>query len=174
MAQCFGFTSSMALKVLEECAQLQELKTFFIDAKELDTEARPWVCRGLKRLETLILAESEVSNEQAFEALSQLTNLEHMDFGLDHISVDDITKFLPEGYKCLQWTLDSGLDRLLTLTKVRNLGFSGTEQELTEEDLEWMLNSWPLLEGVRGKFSGDAGYHGALVDMLKERHIAHF
>ncbi|KAF9131570.1 hypothetical protein BGW39_001619 [Mortierella sp. 14UC] len=119
---------------------------------------------------------SSKSNEQAFEALSRLMNLEYMDFALKYTSVSDIDKHLPKEYRymCLQWRLDSGLERLSTLKKVRNLGFASTEQEMMEEDLEWMLDNWPLLEEVKGEFSGDAGYHNVLVDMLKERHIAHF
>ncbi|KAF9118749.1 hypothetical protein BGW39_000910 [Mortierella sp. 14UC] len=174
MAHSFGFSSLKALSVLEECVHLEEFKSLFIDAEEIDIKKRPWVCHGLKHLEILILAESEESNEQAFEALSRLTNLEYMDFGPDKITVSDIEKYLPEDYRCLQWSLDSGLERLSTLKKVRNLGFASTEQEMMEEDLEWMLDNWPLLEEVKGEFSGDAGYHNVLVDMLKERHIAHF
>ncbi|KAG0254774.1 hypothetical protein BGZ95_005938 [Linnemannia exigua] len=173
MAHSFGFTSRMSLGVLEECVHLNEFKTFVIDAEDIDLESRPWVCLNLKRLEALIKVESDESHEDAFDALSRLTHLEHLDSGLDKLTVSEIEKHLPGENNYLQWSLDSGLDRLSTLTKLRTIGFADTDQEMTEEELEWMFDSWPLLEEVKGEFSGDDGYHSALVDMLHERHISH-
>ncbi|KAK3844293.1 MAG: hypothetical protein J3R72DRAFT_522005 [Linnemannia gamsii] len=162
MAYCFGFTSRMSLSVLEECVHLDEFKTFIINAEDIDLKSRLWVCLNLKHLEALIMAETDESNKNAFDALSRLTHLEHMDFGLDKLSVSDIDNYLPVENNYLQWSLDLGLDRLSTLTQLRAIGFEDTDQEMTEEELEWMFDSWPLLEKVKGKFSGDKGYLGSL------------
>ncbi|KAG0376382.1 hypothetical protein BGX24_007822 [Mortierella sp. AD032] len=172
-AHCFGFARRMSLSVLEKCVHLDEFKTFIINAEDIDFESRPGVCLNLKHLEALIMAETDESSKNAFDALSRLTHLEHMDFSLDKFSVSDIDNYLPVENNYLQWSLDLGLSRLSTLTQLRAIGFEDTDQEMTEEELEWIFDSWPLLENVKGKFSGDKGYHSGLVDILHERDISH-
>ncbi|KAG0292402.1 hypothetical protein BGZ96_004149 [Linnemannia gamsii] len=77
-------TSRMSLCVLEECIHLEEFKTMIINADDIDTVSSsrpPRVFRGLRRLELMFVFTSTASNDIAFEALSGLTNLEHLYVG---------------------------------------------------------------------------------------------
>ncbi|OAQ23402.1 hypothetical protein K457DRAFT_142766 [Linnemannia elongata AG-77] len=162
MARSPRFTSQMALGVLESCVHLEEFRTFFICADDIDLKARPWACLGLKRLKSIIWCKSDVTDDKAFEALSRLINLEYLDVGHKNMGIADVRYFAysfsvppafvdhDDGSWSLRWKLERGLGRLATLKKLRSLSLEGTEQRLAEEDVKWMVSNWLMLDEVRG------------------------
>ncbi|KAF9146653.1 hypothetical protein BGX30_011845 [Mortierella sp. GBA39] len=150
MTGVVDLTSWMAVSVLQECVHLEEFKTVTINAEDIDNDSRPWACRGLKRLETIFICRSIVSNERALESLSRLTTLEYLDIGHEKQIASVVCNLVSEGAQSLTLVLEHGLSRLVPLTKLRVVGLMGTEQKMAEEDLRWMHESWPALEEVRG------------------------
>ncbi|KAF8948402.1 hypothetical protein BGZ47_005175 [Haplosporangium gracile] len=155
MARVLEFTSPMALGVLEGCVHLEDFRTFFINADDIDTTATrrpPWVCLGLKRLTTTFVCTSAASNEKAFMALSRLTNLEHVAVGHEDLRALQVRTSIPSftsSTEPLKWKLDRGLGHLETLKKLRNVMFPRTEQCMDEDDLKWMVKNWSALEEVK-------------------------
>lgn len=51
----------------------------------------------------------------------------------------------------LDFTLESGMDQLASLTNLESLGFNHTVQNMSAEDVAWISNAFRKLEYVYGK-----------------------
>ncbi|KAG0343313.1 hypothetical protein BG004_005411, partial [Podila humilis] len=56
----------------------------------------------------------------------------------------------------LELSLDSGLSKLATLSRLREFNFSYMEHKLTMVEVEWMMKHWPCLRKVTGTIAPDA------------------
>lgn len=158
---------------------LKEFRTFFICADDIDLDAQPWACLGLKRLKSIIWCKSDVSHGKAFEALSRLINLEYLDVGHKNMKIAKVRAFAwsslflstidDDGSWSLRWKLERGPSRLATLKKLKSLAFEGTKQDLAEEDVKWMVSNWSMLEEVRGL--GDMQVEQAILKILQVAEI---
>ncbi|KAF9082217.1 hypothetical protein BGX23_012697 [Mortierella sp. AD031] len=168
MARNYKFTSRMALDVMEECVHLEDFRMFCVDADELRDPVRPWVCLGLERLKGLWAVAAEGSNTLVFEALSRLTCLEYLDFGLDKGILMDILYIYPQGSTFLRWSVDEGLQHLATMKRLAMVLFLNTTQDMDVEDIEWTAENLPALKQLRGTFSDDDDTNEQLKQIAKE------
>ncbi|KAF9345100.1 hypothetical protein BGX34_005027, partial [Mortierella sp. NVP85] len=94
---------------------------------------------------------------QVYDRLAQFTNLEILSLRV---------KIADSG--CLEMSLESGLDKLSGLKRLRVLDVSGMETEIGGPEAQWMTEQWPKLRTIRG-LPWRALEHGAW-DWLKQHH----
>ncbi|KAF9202641.1 hypothetical protein BGZ49_007222 [Haplosporangium sp. Z 27] len=86
----------------------------------------------------------QLESEHAFRQLSRLTRLEKLDISsCEAVSIQSLMLKLDQSGK--------GLQQLVSLKNLRKLAFEDTFQEMSEEDLDWMFENWPLLASLVGK-----------------------
>ncbi|KAG0283542.1 hypothetical protein BGZ97_008507, partial [Linnemannia gamsii] len=66
----------------------------------------------------------------------------------------------------LHLSLDDGLGQLSTLKNLRFLGFMGLEQEMEEDDVQWMIEQWPELNILHGKLHSNERRQSVLETLL--------
>ncbi|KAG0371667.1 hypothetical protein BGX24_001355 [Mortierella sp. AD032] len=162
LSKCDKFTGQMALEVMSSCPQLEEFGAPYITIQDLRTAPRPWVCLGLKRLKAPFIDDNYESNtvygddlrnsvtsrssSVVFGHVSKLEQLDSLD-----ISVNNVRNLRALGFVKLnapQFRLDTGLRRLATLKRLKELYLDHTKQDLRKEDVECMLMQWPMLKKV--------------------------
>ncbi|KAG0056989.1 hypothetical protein BGZ83_002596 [Gryganskiella cystojenkinii] len=150
------------------------------DSEELDTiiagydsrgglDMQSWLCRGLTQLKVPITFQQGCPrgwDEQVFEALSVLESLQVLEVWQVHVLNDDGSSV--SDVRALFLDLPSGLGRLATIKGLRILSFHGSNQEMREEDLRWILNQWPSLEQISSNFHADKGLCAELRKMVVE------
>ncbi|KAI1295207.1 hypothetical protein EDD11_007955 [Mortierella claussenii] len=72
----------------------------------------------------------------------------------------------------LDLRLRSGLGQLSSLKKLRMLRFTGVEQRMTTEDVEWMLENWPELKVVQGRLHTEEEEQTRLEKVLEKRQVS--
>ncbi|KAG0276308.1 hypothetical protein BGZ96_003371, partial [Linnemannia gamsii] len=116
---------------------------------------------------------SQDLHHQIYDTFSELIQLRRLDFGydlfagrrhqeqwppLDQVPVTDTVvidgriyheKF-PPGPNTLKLSLDSGLDKLRALGRLKVFGFTGVDHRVGTKELDWMVQAWPRLETVLG------------------------
>ncbi|KAF9540650.1 hypothetical protein EC957_003935 [Mortierella hygrophila] len=163
-----SMTSRMALDVLLNCATLEVLEIAYIAIEDLQETPQPWACRGLRRLHGTVESSYKGMHTLFFEQLSRLRLLEEVDLNGDMmVHYVDL-----KGYSSPRWRLDSGLGLLSTVTRLKKLDLHGCTQDLRQEDIEWMLNQWPLLERLSGGLSYNIGKDRRLKALIKKRGVA--
>ncbi|KAG0317145.1 hypothetical protein BGZ99_006459 [Dissophora globulifera] len=75
------------------------------------------------------------------------------------------------GTSGLDLRLRSGLGQLRTLKKLRMLRFTGLEQEMTTEDVNWMVENFPDLKHIQGRLHTDPEEQTRLEQMLERHNI---
>ncbi|KAF9097885.1 hypothetical protein BGX29_007875 [Mortierella sp. GBA35] len=159
-----GFESSKALKVLQNCPQLEEYAARRVSLKDLRSSPLAWVCLGLKRLTVFFASDCDEpgpgDSTLLFDQLSRLNRLELLD-------VSQTWEYIIHGQvtleKAPQWRLNSGLSQLSTLTRLQHFNVAKTGQDFNDEDIDWMLVHWPRLEKVSLCDSADKGIQNALI-----------
>ncbi|KAK3810840.1 MAG: hypothetical protein J3Q66DRAFT_413992 [Benniella sp.] len=81
---------------------------------------------------------------QVYDRLARLTNLETLWLGLDIDATDTIQ------CDCLEMSLDSGLYKLSTLTKLKELDISRMMTRISLREVQWMTEHWPQLRSIYG------------------------
>ncbi|KAF9139912.1 hypothetical protein BGX30_007327 [Mortierella sp. GBA39] len=163
-----SMTSRMALDVLLNCATLEVLEVAYIAIEDLRETPQPWACRGLRRFHGTVESSYKGMHTLFFEQLSRLQLLEEVDLNGDMmVHYVDL-----KGYSSPRWRLDSGLGLLSTVTRLKKLDLHGYTQDLRQEDVEWMLNQWPLLERLSGGLSYNNGRDGRFKALIKQRGVA--
>ncbi|KAF9276043.1 hypothetical protein BGZ74_003769 [Mortierella antarctica] len=100
--------------------------------------------------------EGRLIQQHVYERLSRLTNLEELCLGYDtkeHSrlrSSRDAMDGEDHQYECLEMTLESGLDQLKSLKKLRVLDVQRMEQRIGLKEMQWMSQHWPRLRVIRG------------------------
>ncbi|KAF9124640.1 hypothetical protein BGW39_008068, partial [Mortierella sp. 14UC] len=112
-----------------------------------------------------------------YRELGQLTNLEKLTIGKARLATEYFQN--PAIEQGLDLRLNSGLDRLSGLTRLRELDFRNTPQCLHEQEVEWMAKHFcEMREVPRGRFSGhdaqrsrdlEARFQSARLEMLAEQ-----
>lgn len=176
---CTSFTSPMVLEVLQKCPRLEELEAYCVATKDLREHPGAWTCTGLRLLRVTFMSdrsrglesnENDGNDHLLFEHLSTLTQLEELDmtrYPYPHSG----SWFSPSRETGPQLRLDSGLDQLLTLTRLKKVMFSGIAQNMRGVDVEWMLEKWPELEVLCGEFSWEAKTEKELSALVRGRGI---
>lgn len=179
---CRLFRSPMVLEVLQKCPRLEELDAYCIITKDLREHPGAWTCTGLTALRVNFKSNRGEDQESGdddedndddhllFEHLSTLTHLEELDMSRCPETYAGLW-FLPSPETGPQLRLESGLDQLLTLTRLKKVKFSRTVQNMKDVDVEWMLESWPKLEELSGAFSTDANTEKELSALVRGQGI---
>lgn len=175
---CWMFRSPMVLEVLQKCPCLEELDAYSINTRDLREHPGTWTCTGLRHLRVPFKSDRDEdlsSNDDnddhlLFEHLSTLTQLEEFDMSR-YSGTGSWDLIDPSRGTRPQLRLDSGLDQLLTLTRLKKIKFSGIAQNMREIDVEWMLKNWPELEELSGEFSKDANTEKELSALVRGRGI---
>lgn len=169
-------TSDQLIQLLSSCTRLHTLSSLRslslgnvhakIDAKvfaktDPDTGSlKPWQCeQSLKVLEASItgvprpdLTGRDVVAEaypgqarelhgQVYDRLARLTNLETLCLGLRRTHSQ---------YDCLEISLESGLDKLSGLKRLKELDVTGTRTRIGLKEVQWMTEHWPRLTAIYG------------------------
>ncbi|KAF8950088.1 hypothetical protein BGZ52_003760 [Haplosporangium bisporale] len=140
-----SFTGTMIETTLESCPRL-----IYISAKKILAtriiRGKPWICCTLKTFAVSILVdtdnEAEIGTQSrgVFEQITRLTCLTNLRVGLR-------SEKKTQG---LDFRLESGLESLSTLQCLRSLDFSGTAQNMSAADVEWVRTNLTHLTGVSG------------------------
>jgi hypothetical protein len=117
---------------------------------------RPWNCEGSLRVLKLTFGgiprldsrEDSYAGQGrdiqglVYERLARLINLETLWLGgRDHHSDDP---------QCLEMSLESGLDNLSGLKRLRELSVTGLPTRIGVIEVQWMAVHWPRLRVIRG------------------------
>ncbi|KAG0217878.1 hypothetical protein BGX33_009310 [Mortierella sp. NVP41] len=169
----WGFDSSKALDALQNSPQLEKYFARRISLKDLRASPQPWACLRLKSLTVFFASDPDESGDNTllFDQLSKLSRLEVLDVSLIYDQDTNSQKIVE---KAPQWRLDSGLSQLSTLTRLQRFNFARTNQELREEDIEWMLKHWLRLEELPRTLSTDQDTQSRLCELVKQRGIRTF
>ena len=104
-----------------------------------------WACKNLQILEIAIRGLQYTGWQRA--VLLQLAKLRQ----LRVLDVDDYTDILRvRSQDGVAFSLMRGLGILSSLTLLERLGFYSLHQEMTKQDIEWMIKTWPRLSSVCG------------------------
>ncbi|KAK3836375.1 MAG: hypothetical protein JOS17DRAFT_787549 [Linnemannia elongata] len=163
------FTSHMALETLSNCPQLEVFEACRISLEDLCLYPRPWACRRLRRLVVFVtMASNQGDGTETlfFEQLSRLEQLEDIDVSQ--------TPLLDSDYRAIfepapQWRLDHGLSQLSTLSQLRSFKCNRAMQDMRVEDVEWMLEHWPLLRVFSRRVSLDKDAQRLITALIEER-----
>ncbi|KAF9540894.1 hypothetical protein EC957_003641 [Mortierella hygrophila] len=159
---------------LEGCPRLRVLDAsrYTVDATQLE-DGRVWVCRDLEVLkcqiigiERLLQTNEEIhgtistssgdmswflaGQQSAFHVQQQSQNWHHQVYG----RLGSLTKLTTlvlwwdpvlEGAGSLDFTLETGMGQLSTLTRLEVFGFDGMTSRVGPAELTWIAQSWPRL-----------------------------
>ncbi|KAF9544064.1 hypothetical protein EC957_012451 [Mortierella hygrophila] len=143
-----------------------------------------WVCLGLKSLtlnfalwgknihlkdtnldsQAAMQKQYDLEQEHTFRQLARLTQLEKLEL----INATGKPPFV-QGVNLNLRTKGGRLEDLAPLTRLDMINFSGTQQLLDEEELEWMWDHWPRLFFIMGVFNKDPVVNKRVVAAYKER-----
>ncbi|KAF9996705.1 hypothetical protein BGZ80_007185, partial [Entomortierella chlamydospora] len=197
-SRTFTVTSAMVKKILTTCHQLVRFSADMLNARDIlgltDTDAegsedideeegggknegRNWVCTKLAFFMVFIcgLKDKPLSwHRGVFKQISRLERLEEL-----HVGVwDDIKEKTERSvfqnetiWDSLDMRLEAGLDNLHSLKQLTEIGFYHVKQELGEEDVQWMVTSWPNLKAICGKLNTKRDEFVRLAAILEERDI---
>ncbi|KAG0229008.1 hypothetical protein B0O80DRAFT_463671 [Mortierella sp. GBAus27b] len=162
----FVNNAAFVIEVLKFCPMLESLKANMVQTHYImEDDDAPWACEGsLKVLEVcfqVLYKEKEVQQSALLERLSKFSNLERL----------DLSNRQSSGLS-LDFRLESGLGQLATLTRLKELAFGYTMQEMTAEDVQWMIHHWKDLKSVEGTLNvKDKIECGRMVAMFHEAGI---
>ncbi|KAF8935635.1 hypothetical protein BGZ47_009818 [Haplosporangium gracile] len=167
--RCSGVTSPMAQRILTSCRNLvffcgdalhardivgfhsQQLQEINADRtvqspQEQQLQPQDWVCNDLTWLTLYICGLENAPPTWLPIVLAQLARLTSLDF----LTISPTGPEFDGTKDGLPLTLSSGLSTLSTLTNLERFCFHGLAQEMQEEDVQWMVDSWPRLVRVEG------------------------
>ncbi|KAK3815470.1 MAG: hypothetical protein J3Q66DRAFT_389294 [Benniella sp.] len=99
--------------------------------------------------------EERVIQHRVYERLSRFVNLEVLWLG--HNSYDYELLDCSDQYECLEMSLESGLDQLRGLKRLRVLNVSLMATRIGQKEAQWMAEQWPELRVIHGlEDKGDA------------------
>ncbi|KAG0094007.1 hypothetical protein BGZ93_007588 [Podila epicladia] len=190
---CGQLSSKDLALILESTPSLQSFHALarkerscdpFLSAADLATI--DWASRSLRSFLCRIVAprpacheEGSSSNEslaweqcrdiqrQAYRKLGEQTMLCELGLGVRYyrrLTMDD-----PQYQRrCLEMTLESGLDELVGLTQLQHLDVSNMDQAVGIPELEWMDRSWPKLRRIDGMFTDCVNPVPAALEWIRE------
>ncbi|KAK3805804.1 MAG: hypothetical protein J3Q66DRAFT_122804 [Benniella sp.] len=101
--------------------------------------------------------EGRMIQHQVYKRLSRFVNLEVLCLGSVYCFCEDTSKpvgYVDHQYECLEMSLESGLDQLGGLKRLRILNVSLMAHKVGLQEAQWMAEQWPKLHEVHGLGSG--------------------
>ncbi|KAF9910417.1 hypothetical protein EC991_006684 [Linnemannia zychae] len=105
-----------------------------------------WVCTNLTWMTLYICGLENAPPTWLPIVLRQLSRLTSLDF----LTISPTGPEFDGTHDGLPLSLSSGLNTLSTLTNLERFCFHGLSQEMKEEDVQWMVDSWPKLVRIEG------------------------
>ncbi|KAF9169093.1 hypothetical protein BGX21_009366 [Mortierella sp. AD011] len=193
--QCPGLASWMIAEILCGCPLLESFDGHQLFAQHIvphsnsnywsnnrnnnhNSKDNLWVCRGMRYLDLHFTGfsnepEHDVERQwQVFAQLARLENLVYLSIGGKSARVPPVNVGSRYGNGGLDLRLRSGLGQLCTLKKLRMLRFTGAEQQMTVEDIMWMIENLPELKIVQGKLHPDQVEQEKLERLLESNKIS--
>ncbi|KAF8958062.1 hypothetical protein BGZ46_002061 [Entomortierella lignicola] len=186
LLSCPKATSRMVHDILVYCPQMIILKVGFLDAHHilgttkdfkvengsgLESALYPinWVCLNLQEFVVVIRGLEDRSPEWHRHIFHQLGRLKK----LKSLAVGPTTAWSASRLDGLDFRLESGLKNLGGLTQLKKIEFNRLKQQMSEQDIRWMIQSWPLLELISGRLHFQRRQRQALEDIIddEERYI---
>jgi len=121
-------------------------------------DPRPWICQKLSSLTIDIVPTATSSQAAIFDRIA----------GLKFLRTLNLSSDLPQACLHLTFRLDCGLDRLGTLRHLTFLMLLRTSQDMTKEDIEWVLEKWPQLMRFDAIYHRDPERDKSLKQLLNE------
>ncbi|KAF9123279.1 hypothetical protein BG015_005349, partial [Linnemannia schmuckeri] len=139
-------TRKMALDILLQSPKLVAFKVLSIDLRDLRSNPQPWACRAPKHLQATF--ESDPNDPEAdillLKQLSKLVHLEGLNVRSYSTPIDFIDSVITEpSPSCIR---------------------AGRDLEI--EDIEWMMDQWPLLKTLSGRFTLDSTTQDTLMALI--------
>ncbi|KAF9434851.1 hypothetical protein BGZ76_007305 [Entomortierella beljakovae] len=166
--KCKNVNNRMSHIIMCSCPNLIELQVTVFAASVIFEIDQQWVCTQLKSLKVYFDLEGFDMQTVILERLAGLTKLEYLDFG----HRKDSTPGSCGGLTSIRLSLDKGLDLLRSCQQLTTLRFFGVVQEMNEQDLDWILESWKHLESVYGTLSDDGLRHIELAKIMESHGIS--
>ncbi|KAG0235863.1 hypothetical protein B0O80DRAFT_472927 [Mortierella sp. GBAus27b] len=151
-------------QVMKSCPRLERLRASTVQAHLMKDDA-PWACEGsLKVLEVCFAVSFTERAEQQrilLDRLARFRKLERLD--LSSWQGSELS---------LEFSLEKGLTALAALRRLKELSFERTVQEMTMEDIEWMISRWKNLKVVQGILRiGDRGESERMITRFREADV---
>ncbi|KAK3823474.1 MAG: hypothetical protein J3Q66DRAFT_331951 [Benniella sp.] len=175
-------------EVLTSCPFLECVVARAISAQDI-ADGQPWVCLGLKEFRVMINMEFKKSNRgperpKLTETQQGLCRAVYRQLGrLEQLRVLDMRRLDWDlhmmRYAPLPLELRLGLGELSRLKDIEMIGFH-RYQDMRKADVEWMLQQWPYLSAIYGKylsnkpsrtFGGEYVRNHLLMRMLESRGV---
>ncbi|GJJ72827.1 hypothetical protein EMPS_05185 [Entomortierella parvispora] len=139
---CLNMTGVIIQDMLCSLPSLESFKAGNLWDIDIIDDPRPWICKDLKELVlTIVFRTSPHPHRMIQSRLSSLLRLEICELNRPHD-------------ECFRMTLQSGLDRLGSLRRMRRFhvqaGKDAPWAMWKEEEVEWALKHWPFLEELSG------------------------
>ncbi|KAF9355915.1 hypothetical protein BGX26_005962 [Mortierella sp. AD094] len=189
--QCPGLASWMIAEILSGCPLLESFDGHQLFAQHIvpvnngnywnnndNNKDTWWVCRGMRYLDLHFTGftndpEHDVERQwQVFAQLARLENLVYLSIGGKSARMPPVSRSSRFGSGGLDLRLCSGLGQLCTLKKLRMLRFTGLEQQMTEQDIMWMIENLPELRVVQGKLHSNQVEQEKLERLLENNKIS--
>ncbi|KAF9152462.1 hypothetical protein BG015_005224 [Linnemannia schmuckeri] len=171
---CYSFKKCWALDVFSHFGQLEEFSICSIEVADVKLYPHALSSFGLKRLDAFFINDTKDTDgdHAVFEMLSNFDMLESIyvrDEEHQVFSLEEAKTF--KHPHTLRWRLDVGLGKLWKLKNLRRLVLDNRFQDMRVEDLEWMLEQWPLLSELTGWLSEDPLVRAKLAGLLRARGV---
>ncbi|KAG0047020.1 hypothetical protein BGZ83_007852 [Gryganskiella cystojenkinii] len=160
LKRCPRLQGDIIQDILCSTLNLQVFKGPAVLDRNLKDDPRPWVCLGLKSLSLCLVVEAPEAQPHKntrerqsdfMERLSSLVHLEDLDLFGCPLLMDETGHRSWSAESFLQLTLSSGLDRLASLKRLRNLtgSLDGFSLPWRREEAEFVLLHWRDLESLK-------------------------
>ncbi|KAG0219171.1 hypothetical protein BGX31_011374 [Mortierella sp. GBA43] len=162
-----GAITTIAQEIMSSCPLLEQLTVPRVDAAVV-AKGKPWVCLKLKALNMSFWFDQHTHSDFqpfVFDQLSRLTRLQDL-------FVWTIKDAEADSSPNLDFRLESGLDKLSTLSSLRIVCLSEVDQNMTDLEIDWILEHWTNLICVYGMLNQDGGVNDNLKARLRQRGIS--
>jgi hypothetical protein len=139
-----GDNTAFIIEILKSCPQLEIFQAGEVRDCDAMVDDAPWACECSLRDLKVQFRPKKVEQRGLIRRLSRFRNLERLD-------VSNWVYHLPGP----DFRLESGLDQLATLTRLKELRLTRTDQAMTLKDLEWMIDHWKNIEAISGTLNSD-------------------
>ncbi|KAF9081077.1 hypothetical protein BGX27_005111, partial [Mortierella sp. AM989] len=143
-----------------------------------------WICLGLKLLclrfdlssktmdidrdtpegKAMFQRQQQLEQYHAFRQIGRLTLLQDL-----HISNQRSNTENERSLDLRLGTNGGGLEGLETLKELKRIEFHNTKQELSKEEVDWMVSQWPSLNCIRGTYHPDNAKDEDLAKYISEQ-----
>ncbi|KAF9994719.1 hypothetical protein BGZ80_010036 [Entomortierella chlamydospora] len=189
LVDCLAVTSAMTQQILVSCPNLETFHSTILNAQDVlgvgegdgedleQIQPQNWACTSIRVLTIFItgfMSKPFHWRSLVFQQLARLESLEELDITpqdgiIQLIPRKSISNLRVNDY--LDLRLESGLDKLSSLKRLRKLTLHNLNQMMQEKDVLWMVEAWPMLKAVYGDLHHSFHVMTALERILNNHNI---